>query len=245
MSFADEEKEPDLDTHWKAWKADPTPESGTSLLAAADPLITRAVKTHVGNVNPLVKAKARRMALSAFQNYDPSKGNLQNHLYTHLQGLKRYNAQTSSPLRVPERLMLERSYLERSGVELNDKLGRDPTLDELADHTGMSPHRIARVRMFKSPMNSGYFDSVEEGEGNFSPAVKQDPVKSFVHMVYADLEPTDKKIMEWTLGLGGAPKLSNQQIASKLRLTPGAVSQRKSKLQRVLDQEQELSPFGA
>jgi DNA-binding NarL/FixJ family response regulator len=50
--------------------------------------------------------------------------------------------------------------------------------------------------------------------------------------------------MEHTLGLHGKKVLSNQEIARKLRLTPGAVSQRKATIQQLLNQEQELSPFG-
>jgi hypothetical protein len=136
MPFSADPKEPDLDTQWKTWKANPTPEASTSLLTAADPTIESAAKSHVGNINPLVKAKGRRLALAAFHNYDPSKGKLKSHLYNQLQGLKRYNAQTTSPVKVPERLMLDRSALNRAGTELNETLGRDPTIDELADHVG-------------------------------------------------------------------------------------------------------------
>jgi len=241
------EKEPDIESQWKTWKAQPSPQASSALLDTADPIIESAARTHIGDVNPLVKAKGRRLALSAFQTYSPDRGSLKNHLYSQLQGLKRYSAKTTTPVRVPERLMLDRSLLERSGTELNDKLGRDATLDELADHTGLSVRRIAYVRSFQAPMSSGYFDSLGEtaGEGGgYSPGVKSAPGQSFLHMVYGDLEPTDKKIMEWSMGLGGAQRLSNQQIADKLRLTPGAISQRKLKIQQLLNKEQNLSPFG-
>jgi DNA-directed RNA polymerase specialized sigma subunit len=246
MAFADEIKPPDMDAAWKSWKSAPSPKSATSLLDAADPVIEQAARTHVGDVNPLVKAKARRMALSAFQTYDPSKGKLRNHIFSNLQGLKRYNAQTTTPVKVPERLMLDRRTLATAQNELDDKLGREPTIDELADHTGMSGRRIARVRTFSAPMSSGFFDSIGEqaGEGGFQPAVKNDPTRAFVHMVYADLAPIDKKVMEWTLGLAGSPQLQNQQIAAKLRITPGAVSQRKAKIQAILDKEMSLTPNG-
>ena len=49
--------------------------------------------------------------------------------------------------------------------------------------------------------------------------------------------------MEWSLGLHGREKLSNKEIANKLLRSPGAISQRKAKIQQLLRQEETLSPF--
>jgi len=57
------------------------------------------------------------------------------------------------------------------------------------------------------------------------------------------MDATNQKIMEWTFGLYGSPQLSNQAIAQRLKLSPGAISQRKANIQRILDQEQDLSVF--
>ena len=62
-------------------------------------------------------------------------------------------------------------------------------------------------------------------------------------MVYQGLSPLDQRVMELTLGMRGNKKLSNQEIAAKLNRSPGAITQRKTKIQQLLDQEQKLSPF--
>jgi IS30 family transposase len=49
--------------------------------------------------------------------------------------------------------------------------------------------------------------------------------------------------MELTLGMFGNKKHSNAEIAQKLGRSPGAITQRKIKIQQLLDQEYELSPF--
>jgi hypothetical protein len=61
--------------------------------------------------------------------------------------------------------------------------------------------------------------------------------------VYQDLEPTDQQILEMTLGMNNRRKMSNLDIAKALNRTPAAITQRKMKIQKLLDQEQALSPF--
>ena len=46
------------------------------------------------------------------------------------------------------------------------------------------------------------------------------------------------------MGAHGKKPLPNHVIAERLRLSPAAISKRKLLIQRQLDQEQELSPFG-
>jgi DNA-directed RNA polymerase specialized sigma subunit len=48
--------------------------------------------------------------------------------------------------------------------------------------------------------------------------------------VYHELTPTDRKIFEWRTGYNGVKKLQAQQIAKKLGVSAGAVSQRTSKI---------------
>ena len=49
------------------------------------------------------------------------------------------------------------------------------------------------------------------------------------------LRPISQSILEHTAGLHGRPILSNQELAAKLRLSPGAVSQRKAKIQEKIE----------
>ena len=63
-------------------------------------------------------------------------------------------------------------------------------------------------------------------------------------MVYYDLDDTNQSIMEYTLGLHGAPVLENREIANRLGITAGAVSQRKAKIQAMLDEQFMVDPFG-
>jgi hypothetical protein len=58
--------------------------------------------------------------------------------------------------------------------------------------------------------------------------------------VYDDRKPVDQNIMEWSIGWNGNRTMSNQDIVRKLKLTPGAVGQRKAKIQQMIDSQDDL-----
>lgn len=238
----DDKLEPEFAPHFHAWKAKPSPQTAGTLLREVHPVLHKAISAHVGKGDPLLTSRARRIALDAFTTYDPSRAKLATHLTNQLQGLKRQARQQRQIISLPERVALDRSHLQRQHEELSDRLGREPSLVELADHTGLSVSRIKHVQRFRPPVAEGMLDRGEESEG-FAPAVLSPASQSWLHFVYHDAHPTDQKILEWSLGLHGVRRLSNQEIARRLRLSPGAVSQRKKQLQRRLDEADRYSPF--
>jgi len=246
MAFLEDNRlEPKYAPAFDVWKRNPTPSNAGSLLKMVQPDIDRGISAHVGRSDPILKSRARRMALHAIKSYDPTKARLGTHIVNQLQGLKRVARQQNQILPIPERVSIDRNNVEHARAQLFDELGRDPNLDELADKTGLSARRLNYIQKFRFPIAEGTIEQrmQDSEEGVFMPAVEQPESDAWINFVYADLDETNKKIMEWTLGLHGAPTLSNLEIAKKLRITPGAVSQRKAVIQRVLDQQQEISPF--
>lgn len=232
--------EPEYQEAYSTWKADPTPAGNAAMLRALEPDIDKAIKTHVGKSNPLLKSQARKLAITGMQSYDPSQSRIRTHLYNQLQGLKRYNAKQQQTIKVPERIMLDRRGIDLLTTELEDELGREPTDQELTDRSGLSDKRLKRIREYQPSVNEGYLSSLP-GEG-VSPGVQSDS-DIWMQAVYEDLGSIDQKIFEWTLGYNGRRPLSNQEIAKKLKLSPGAISQRKVGIQRLIEMEADLSPF--
>ena len=72
------------------------------------------------------------------------------------------------------------------------------------------------------------------------PAVMQNDPTGWHEFVYNDLNEVDKAIMEYTLGLHGIKQLPTTEIAKKLNISPGAVSQRAQRIQAKLNQREEL-----
>lgn len=220
---------------------DPSPASKAAFLKHLKPVIDSAINAHVGQSSPLLVSRARKMVLDAMKTYDPKRGRLQTHLFNQLQSLKRANRQLSTVVKVPERVAIDRYHLERYTKDLTDELGREPTDVELADRTGFSAKRIAKVRSYAPAVAEGTLTAASEGNvyGQID-EVGSRRKSMWQELVYDDLSPQDQKIMEWTLGLNNRRVLSNMEIARKLGKSPGLVSQRKKHIQSLLDQEDEM-----
>lgn len=228
------------DQPYQAWMKQPTPETASAMLKSINPMIDKAVGAHVKTVDPGVRSRARRIALDSMRTWDPKKSQLQTYLTTQMQALKRYQAQRSPGISIPERISLDKRHLDEAEDELIGKLGRAPTLAELADHTHISPKRIAYVRGAQRPVSEGQM--LLATENSLSPAVDQES-DSWMELIYQDLDPTNQLIFDWTFGTHGKEPISNQEIARLLRVSPAAVSKRKLFIQKQLDEEDELSPF--
>lgn len=239
--------EPEYADAYQAWKTTPNPASTTQLLKTVQPSIDRAISAHVGQGNPILRSKAKVMALHAMRSYDPKQARIGTHLMNQLQGLKRANRQQQQIISVPERIVIEHGHMQEAENELRDRLGRDPTDMELADHTGVSRKRLMYIRRYHNPMAEGAFSQLggEESEGGFAPAIEQSPSQHWAELVYQDADPTNQAIIEHSFGMHGKPVLPNHVLASKLGISPGAVSQRRALIQQKLNEQQSLSPFGA
>ena len=232
--------------NWDAWKAEDSPVTRSALLKSVQPVVDRAVYSYAGtNASPRIKSQAKLMALEAFGTYDANKGNMRTHLLSQLRRLQRYSGQENQMISIPERITLDRRHLRNAEESLRDDLGRDPSDMEVANSTGLSLKRIEHIRKANSGLNSG---SIVDAEGEtYSPASSipgdSDVDKAWKQMVYYDLHETDQAIMDYTLGMHGAPKLETSAIAQRMGISPGAVSQRKNKIQSMLDERFTIDPF--
>lgn len=222
-----------LDTAYESWKKDPSPQNMGLALTAADPVISSAVQSY-GKGNQALKGRARILAAKAVQSYDPAKGTkLRTHMMNQMQPLIRSARQYSQPVHIPERAQADLYQVEEGHQRFFDDYGREPSENELADLTGLSTKRIAHVRKMR---NTGLPESAltqvgGEGEEQFMPGMANvNSEQIFIEYLHHDLDPIDQKILEWRTGLYGKPKLSNNEIAKKLGLTAGAISQRSAKI---------------
>jgi len=227
---------------YTTWKTAKTPAANATFLQTLQPTIDQGIRMHVGEPNPLITSRARQISLKAIGSYDPTRSRLKTHLFNQLQGLKRINRQQSQIIHMPERLAMDAYHLANYTQELNDELGREPTDVELANRTGFSRRRIGQIRGMRPGVAEGTLTTMlPDSTVGIRPDNKAQSM--WVELIHDDLEPVDQLILEHTLGLHGKPVLSNQAIARKLGRSPGAISQHKLRIQQLLNQEQNLSPF--
>jgi DNA-directed RNA polymerase specialized sigma subunit len=238
--------EPEFQPHYESWKKNPTPEASGQILKAVDPVLSAALRTYAGPApSPTIRSRAKIMALNAIGTYDPTRAKLRTHLMTQLQGLRRHVAREGMAVSIPEQVALDLGHVREAENRLRDRLGRDPSDVELADHVGLSTKRLSYLRQHRHARSEGSMQRpTEDGEDIYSPAVMPTGNHSAWHeFVYQDLDPVDQVILEHTLGLHSKPILQNQEIARKLRLSPGAISQRKARIQQKLNLQEDLRIF--
>lgn len=233
---------PEFDQIYTLWKTNQNPETNTKILTAVQPVVDSALTNYAGNnATPTMRSKARLMALKALTTFDPKMGNVRTHLLSQLQSLRRAAAKEQNIISIPEQVGLDFQHITTAENELRDQYGRDPTDDELSDYTSLSKRRIQKIRKFNQPIAEGTVSQIVDadsgGGGEVASEVpgQTNAADAWMNFVYDDLGPTDKLIMDLTLGRNGRRRASTQDIAKRLRLTPGAISQRAAKIQAMLD----------
>lgn len=229
--------EPEYAAPYAAWKAKQSPETLNALVTAAMPAITKTTSRYSQN-DPLALSRARSIAIDALPRYDHRQGKLNAFLETSLRGLTRQTARAAAGVKVPDRVAAERIYLDNAEKELTHELGRSPSTAELIEHSKLPLSRITRIRQYRpavpfSALSSDVGDSFG-GAVRHPGQVTTNPM--WTEAVYHDQSPMDQRIMEMSMGLFGNQVHSNERIAAKLGVTPGAISQRKAKIQSRLDE---------
>lgn len=221
---------------FESWKRQPTAAGMSQLLSAADPILGRAVTTFAGRQSPVLKSRAKSLAIKAFRSYNPKAGTkLHTHLMTQLQPLRRSAIQSGQIIHQPERMTYDKRTLRDAQSTFVDSRGREPSEDELADATGLSVRRVRAIAKLRATVATGQLGTEYE-----VPAEDPSAEDMWLEYVYYDLEPRDKQILDWRLGRHGKERLPNNEIAKKLRISAAAVSQRMARIAERLQEGEGL-----
>lgn len=210
---------------WKEWKKRRTPETEAALLKQLEPVIFKEVQKWRGVLAPqLLEIEAQRLALQAAQTYSPAAGaKLATHVSNQLRQLSRLTYTHQNIARIPENKALRISTYQAAVSNLQDKLGRMPTIEELAEELCWPR---SQVEMTQKMLHGEFVES-----GTPMPIFDRDNVGANVMAyIYHDLSPLQKKIFEHTTGWGGAKILSRAELAKKLNITPAQLSYQKRRL---------------
>jgi DNA-directed RNA polymerase specialized sigma subunit len=221
-------KEQDL-ALWRAWKRNPSDINLSALLKQVNPLIQRETNKWSGTLaRPLLETEGKRLAVEAFQNYDPNRGAaLATHVVNRLQKMSRLSYSNQNVARLPENKVLQFHTYHVGHSQLRDDFGRPPTTDEMADHLGWT---LPQVNKFNTQI--GRQELIESvGVDNVGKSLAQvEASDHLVDFVHHDLPPVQRSMFEHLTGYQGASRLSNKQIQKKLGLTQGQYSYQKRKL---------------
>jgi DNA-directed RNA polymerase specialized sigma subunit len=237
--------EPEYKDLFFEWKKTKKPEVATKLLNKLNNIIQTAIISYAGGSDPYTLGQAKILTLEALENYDPSKSKLKTHLLTRLQRLRRNIGQNTTIVRLPEKLTLEALQVQKFIDEFTDKFGREPSDVEISDALGMSIKRLNKVRKISYSMPESKLQTInEEGKTeNFLPGIRPKSNQHVIDFVYQSLSPIDQYILEHTMGLNGKKIIAKSEIAKKLKVSPGAISQRLRSIQEKINRISKI-PIG-
>lgn len=217
-----ERQQQDLEL-WEQWRRNNKPQDLSALLTQLNPVIQKEVGKWGSTVPRAgLEARANLLAVDALNNYDPKRGAaVATHVTSRIRKLSRHVYPYQNVARLPENKQLNYNTFQIANNRLLDTLGREPTIDELADELGWTKkkvtdfqHSFARKEIVESV--GAYFD---DGQS-------QEPTVDFY---YHGLAPTDRKLFEDITGYNNQSSMSNKGIMDKYKLTQGQVSYRKRK----------------
>jgi len=210
---------------WRKWKAEKTNANLTPLLKSVEPIITTHVNKLSGNLpRSAIRAQAIMLTIDALDNYDPDKAQLNTHLYSRLQKLNRYVYEHQNLGTIPEPRIIQIGTYNRVKTNMEDQLGRPPTIDELSDELRWPKKQI---NLLEKEMRK---DLVQDfSYVNVSDDSRAD-IDEHIALLHSELHGTDQKVLEHLYGLEGQPILSNSDIAKKLNISQSMVTQIKTRL---------------
>lgn len=235
------EKKPDINTLWQEWKVEPTPARLRTVVDTLKPSMEVALHGVGGANDPYLRSKARTLTAQAIQSYDPASGaQLPTWTMQHLQRLSRLKRQTSTPVRVPERIQLENYALEQVSKRFLDEHDREPDVQELADLAKIPVKRIEQIRQtIKATPSQALYEAADVP---IMSDLATDFLPEAVSVVYDDLDHIDRRILEMKTGYGGNSISPPAVVAQKLKLTPSQLSRRAARLSYLIQKaEADLS----
>ena len=214
------------------WQKDKSVQNTKKVLQMLKPTIDSALHSYTPGQQESFRLKATTLALQSLANYSPQKAaSPSTYVFTNLQRLNRIRRERQTPIHIPQSQVYALQLIDRKQKELEQRLGRQPTQEELSDYSGLSRKKIQKIRSGSIYTSQSATTDTQRGDDLLGSSDISD--RDYFNYVYDSVSPLDKKIMEWTSGYNKKP-LSNNQIAEKLHLSAGAVSQRKAKIQEML-----------
>lgn len=228
----------DVNQAYSNWQTAPDKHTLSAVVQALEPTINYALGAANAQDHPVVRSKAQLYAAEAIEKFDPKNSagaTLPTFVTSHLRQLSRASRLSKSPVKMPEKIMLDAWHLEKKTREFQDMHNREPDAVELADFSGLPVHRIAHVRQHQRITPS---ESAGVGQGEmYQPEFDAEALAN----VHENSDHLDRRVLELKTGFGGSPVMDPQAIGLKLGLTPSQLSRRSMRLaQRINAQQSNL-----
>ncbi len=214
----------------KKWQSEKDPEAFVALHTRFTPIVNKVVNKYAkGGLPPAtLRMSAGAQMVTAFETYKPDMGTaLSTHVWNHMQKVQRPAMEALTSGRIPEHRNVQLATFKIARDNLEDRLGREASIEEMADEMGRDKVSIGRMLHElggETSASGAGFDFY----GNSTEFEHKD--KALADYLYYELSGPDKVIFEHTFGYGGKPILQNKEIAAKLGTNAMAITRAKQKM---------------
>ncbi len=212
------------------WQKSRDPKLFSELVIQYQPVINSVVNKYrsVGVSPATLRAQATTQLIKAFKSYDPNRGTQPTtHVWNQMQKVQRVATESLTSGHMPEYRNIKRSTFVTVRDNLQDRLGYEPSTQDMAEELKWSQNEVARMNA-----ELGGEVTASKAEFDFYGTSTQSESRDRLLMdyLYHDLTGRDKTIFEYSLGVGGRPRLSNKQIAQKLNTNEMAIHRAKKSM---------------
>jgi DNA-directed RNA polymerase specialized sigma subunit len=206
-----------------------SPELAQSLLDEHKPTIDKHIAKWSGVLpDVVIKKHAHKYALDAFKSFDPNKGaDIKTHLFSHLSKLSRLNYENQNVVKIPEHQILQISHYNDSVQHLTDKLGREPSYEDISDHMVIP---VAHVKRIAGHVNRKDYTYDSDHEDMQQGDIQHNPESLYIKDTFGKLDQTQQQQFQDITGYNDAKVLKPKQFGEKYKLKSYEVSRLKTSL---------------
>lgn len=215
---------------WKTWvTGGKRPEHLRPLLKSMEPLVQQAVnKYRAADIAPhALRTQAENQLIQGLHSYKPTKGSLSTHLTWQMRGVGRFVEKHQNFARIPGSRIRFIGRLQSTQSELEDELGRAPTLSELAKRSKISQKQIGKLQKEMRGVHIMGMSVDDEGAplAGDTADFTLNADRERLELIYHDLTPVEQQVVDYSLGRGGKPRVkSNNEIARRMGVSPARIS---------------------
>jgi len=212
------------------WQTKKDPAAFSELFVRYQPVMHKFVNSYKkgGISEATLKLQANTQLKRAIDSYNPEMNTQPiTHVYNHMQKIQRAAVESLTSGRIPENRKFELSTFNVAKGNLEDRLGREPSIEEMADEMKIDKVKVGRMMKElggETNASAAQFDFY----GNGTQFENVD--KALLDYLYYELTGPEKVVFEYTFGYGGRPQLQNNEIAVKLNTNPMAITRMKKKM---------------